>query len=503
MPREGRRVGPGYVLGVLVAVYVLNFLDRQIVSILAERLKADLRVTDAHLGFLYGTVFAVFFAIFGIPLGRVADVWDRRRLIAWGLAFWSLMTVLSGLAQSFGHLALARIGVGIGEASAVPAAYSLLSDLFPKERRATALAIFSSGIYIGSGLGLLVGGFVVNRWDAAFAATAAPFGLRGWQVAFLAVGLPGLFLALHVRTLPEPARPGGATPGRGPVTEFFHELSALLPGFSFAALRSAGATASVLGSNLGALAGLAATAWLLARTVGNAVQWIALGAGLYAVFSWAQALRLRDAARFEGIFRNRPLVLAMTGFGFLAFSSYSVGFWIAPFFVRVHHLDLARVGAIIGVSAALGGWIGVTLGGLLGDRLHRVRPTGRLEVGLLNAVLPVPLGLLLLFLPDPNGALALGPVVIVASSLWLGPGGSTVSDLVPPGMRATATATYLLFTTFLGLAMGPYVVGRLSVALGDLRLALALGLGGDVVAAVFLALAVRELRRRNREAGAS
>src|SRR5215468_3979201 len=196
-----------YVLGVLVVVYVFNFLDRQILAILAERIRADLGVSDAELGFLYGTAFAVFFAVFGIPLGRLADVWDRRLLIALGLAVWSAMTVLSGLARSFPELALARIGVGIGEASAAPAAFSLLSDYFPPARRATVLAIYSSGIYIGAGLGLFIGGLIVDRWDAAYpVAAAAPLGLRGWQVAYLAVGVPGLPLALWVSTLREPRR---------------------------------------------------------------------------------------------------------------------------------------------------------------------------------------------------------------------------------------------------------------------------------------------------------
>jgi MFS family permease len=158
MPRPETAPAPEpyarYVLGVLVVVYVFNFLDRQILAILAERIRADLGVGDAELGFLYGTAFAVFFAVFGIPLGRLADVWDRRKLIALGLAVWSLMTALSGFARSFPELALARIGVGIGEASAAPAAYSLLSDYFPTARRATALAVYSSGIYLGAGLGL-------------------------------------------------------------------------------------------------------------------------------------------------------------------------------------------------------------------------------------------------------------------------------------------------------------------------------------------------------------
>src|SRR4030095_12601852 len=126
-----RRAHANYTLGVLVVVYVFNFLDRQIVSILAERIKADLGVSDAQIGFLYGTAFAVFYAIFGIPLGRLADVWNRRTLIATGLGVWSLMTAVSGLARGFGALALARIGVGVGEASASPAAFSMLSDTFP------------------------------------------------------------------------------------------------------------------------------------------------------------------------------------------------------------------------------------------------------------------------------------------------------------------------------------------------------------------------------------
>ena len=128
-----------YVLLVLVIVYVFNFIDRNILSILAQDIKADLGISDAEMGFLYGTVFAVFYAVFGIPLARFADVWVRRSLISLGLMFWSLMTALSGLARSFPVLALFRIGVGIGEASASPAAYSMLSDYYPTRLRSTAV----------------------------------------------------------------------------------------------------------------------------------------------------------------------------------------------------------------------------------------------------------------------------------------------------------------------------------------------------------------------------
>ena len=150
--------GPGsryahYVLFVLIIVYIFNFIDRQIISILAEEIKADLGIGDAEIGFLYGTAFAVFYAVFGIPLGRLADLWNRKSLIAIGLSFWSLMTALSGFAKSYPALAACRFGVGVGEASATPAAFSMLSDYYSPRVRATVLAIYSSGIYLGAGIG--------------------------------------------------------------------------------------------------------------------------------------------------------------------------------------------------------------------------------------------------------------------------------------------------------------------------------------------------------------
>ena len=127
-----------YALSVLVLVYMFNFIDRQILSILANDVKRDLGVDDAFLGFLYGTAFGVFYALFGVPLGRLADSWHRIRLMTVGLVLWSTMTSLSGLSRNGAQLAAARVGVGIGEATASPAAYSLLSDWFPKRQRATA-----------------------------------------------------------------------------------------------------------------------------------------------------------------------------------------------------------------------------------------------------------------------------------------------------------------------------------------------------------------------------
>ena len=195
-----------YVLGVLFLVYAVNFIDRNMLSILAQEIKTALKVSDAQIGFLYGTAFAIFYALFGVALARLADGWYRVRLIAIGLTLWSGMTALSGLAGSFGQLAAARVGVGIGEASASPAAYSLLADYFPPQRRASALGIYSAGLYVGAGLSLPIGGAISQGWNHRFAAGGAPFALQGWQVAFLVAGVAGLLLALWVATLREPPR---------------------------------------------------------------------------------------------------------------------------------------------------------------------------------------------------------------------------------------------------------------------------------------------------------
>ena len=157
-----------YVLFTLVVVYILNFIDRQIMSILAVDIKAHLALDDAQLGFLGGAAFAVFYALFGVPLGRLADRWHRVRLLTIGLALWSAMTAASGLARNFFTLSLARMGVGIGEATASPTAYSLISDYFPAKKRATALAIYSSGLYLGGGVSLLIGAKISKVWDAAY-----------------------------------------------------------------------------------------------------------------------------------------------------------------------------------------------------------------------------------------------------------------------------------------------------------------------------------------------
>lgn len=487
---------PRYVLGVLVLVYVFNFLDRQILSILNENIKADLALSDAQMGFLYGTAFAVFYALFGIPLGKLADVWVRRSLIAAGLAFWSVMTGVSGLARGFGLLAIARIGVGVGEASASPAAYSLLSDYFPPARRATVLGIYSSGIYIGSGLGLAIGGQVVDRWDLAFAATGAPFGLRGWQVAFFLVGTPGLLLAAWVRTLREPER--GAMDGivsrrdPHPFRTFFQELRAVIPPFTlWRVYETAGSGA--LGLNSGALLVCSLAAAVLTFATGDAAQWIALGIGSYATFSWSQVLAQADPPTAKLLLATPTVRIAALGFSLLAFAGYGIGYWTAPFFMRTHGLSASEVGLYIGLTSAVAGWLGVTAGGLLADRFRRANRNGRLWVGMIAATAPAPFLWAMLSTESATTALWLNVPLTALTPLWIGAGVSTVQDLVLPRMRGTASAVYLLLVTFVGLALGPYAMGKAAVITGDLRIGMAVGAFGWASALLCLLLASRTL----------
>ena len=204
-----------YLVGVLCVAYTLSFVDRMILALLVEPIKRDLGISDTQVGLLHGFAFAIFYTTLGVPIARLADRTDRRRLIAAGIAFWSVMTALCGLARGFWELFLARIGVGVGEASLSPAAFSMLADAFPADRLGRALGVYSSAIFAGAGIALLVGGGV-----AAAAASAAAVHLplvgavQPWQLTFIVVGAPGLLVALWVLSLREPPRRGVAIAAR-------------------------------------------------------------------------------------------------------------------------------------------------------------------------------------------------------------------------------------------------------------------------------------------------
>lgn len=458
-----------YALSVLVLVYVLNFIDRNILSILANDIKADLGLTDADLGFLYGTAFGVFYALFGIPLGRLADNWRRTRLMAIGLALWSFMTMVSGFAQSRLTLGAARIGVGIGEASASPSAYSLISDWFPKHMRATAIAIYSAGLYLGGGISLLIGGWIVDNWNMHYP-DGGPLNLAGWQVAFLAVGFPGILLAVWVLTLREPVRGGlegiPQAENKTPFGDFFAELLTVIPPFTLAAAYMRGTRAFI--GNVVAAAIAVAIAYGLGTVFNNYLQWGALGIGYYAVFSWASALRTRDPATFKLIWGTPAFLYTILGYGMVAFAAYAVSFWAAPYAERVLGASKTSLGFWIGGGGALGGFVGAILGGAVADKLRAKNPSGRILViafGVLAPIIPLIIAFTTQSLPL---FYALNFVFSLVTSAALGGAAATTQDLVQPRMRGTATATFFIATTLVALGLGPYYVGQISTLSGDL-----------------------------------
>jgi MFS family permease len=196
-----------YMVAVLTLAYMFSFIDRQILSLMVGPIQRDLGLTDTQFSLLHGFAFALFYTFMGIPIARLADTRNRRKLIAAGIAIWSIATAAGGFARNFSQLFMARIAVGVGEATLSPAAYSLLADQFPRHRLGRAIGIYSSGVYLGIGLSFIIGGVLVAGLEAAGGLTLPLVGtLKSWQATFIIVGLPGLLIAGLVLTLTEPPR---------------------------------------------------------------------------------------------------------------------------------------------------------------------------------------------------------------------------------------------------------------------------------------------------------
>ena len=505
-----------YVLVLLMIIYAFNFLDRQVVTIIAPYLKADMGVSDAQIGLLFGTAFALFYAVFGLPLAKLADGWNRVRTISIGLGFWSFMTAISGFTSTFGQLGSARIGVGVGEASASPASYSLLQDYFPKSVRATVLALYSAGIYIGSGASLIFGGEVIKYWEANYTAETAPLGLAGWQATYLAFGIPGIILAILMWfTVREPVRgaiDGMPTPGLpNPMRAVMAEFAAMLPPWNwrgFARLETGRATltrniALFLALVVGTALVISFTDGLLApakrAVVGqigslaittNMVQWVALAVGIYCVGSWIQTIRLRDRVSYALMANPGFIGLTIAG-GLMSYISYG----LSPFIFLSAKQSFgvgAESGLTLGLITAIGGGLGASFGGVFGDWLRKRHPGGRVLV-MIIAALGSAVTIYASYSVDSLSAFyAFAGINIFIHIMWLGPCAATIQDLVLPRMRGTATAVFFLGTTILGLGLGPYLVGLVSDVTADLRFAL---MGTLAVMPLILIAMVIALRR--------
>ena len=196
-----------YVVGILALAYVFSFIDRMIMSLLVEPIRADLGINDTQVSLLLGLAFALFYTFLGIPIALIADRSRRRTLIAAGIAIWCVMTAACGLARNFWQLFAARMGVGVGEATLSPAATSLIGDYFPRHLLGRAVGVYTMGISIGAGIALMLGGEIVAAVTAMGGITLPIVGpLKAWQAAFMIVGLPGLLISALMFTVREPQR---------------------------------------------------------------------------------------------------------------------------------------------------------------------------------------------------------------------------------------------------------------------------------------------------------
>jgi MFS family permease len=509
-----------YVLFILTLIYAFSYVDRQIVTILAPYLKKDMGISDAQLGLLYGTSFALFYCVFGIPLARLADGWSRVRTLALGLSFWSLMTALSGLARSFSQLGVARIGVGIGEASATPAAVSLLGDYFERSRRGTVLALYSVGVYVGAGASLIVGGSILSTWEHAYGKGlgVAPFGLVGWQATFIGVGLPGLLFALIVLlTIKEPVRGRldavAAKKDPHPFGSAMRSLGAMIPPWSWMHLKALGAprreyvrnwmyllfavllvifatwgTNHVLSASrkaeIGSVFGLSITS--------NLVQWIAIAVAVYVCSNWFQATRLGDASAHRLITGSRSFVAVTVAGAFLAFAMNAVNGFVFVYASRTLGLT-AQAGLHLGIIAIIAGGAGIAVSGYLCDYAKRKHPFGRLYFVCVTASVFTGASVIQYLTHSITVFYCAYAVATLFVPMWFGPLQATTQDLVIPRLRGTAFAAFSLGPNIFGLGLGPYCVGLISDATGDLRLAILCGIAVLPVSIFSLLVASRSL----------
>ncbi|TXS91935.1 MFS transporter [Parahaliea maris] len=401
MPSTPKPRQANYALLLLLLAYILSFVDRNVMAVLIGPIREEFAISDFQYSLLHGFAFSMFYIVLGLPIARLADRHNRVWIISTGIFLWSLMTCLCGAARSFGSLFLARVGVGVGEAALSPAAFSLLSDLFPKDKLARALAIYSLGITLGGGLAYVLGG-AAYAWFAGMGPIHLPlFGaVSAWQMTFIAVGAPGLLLTALLMLLKEPPR-GLAAEGAG---------------------AAAGSAQNPAGSSIG-----------LGEVVGQFRRhWLA----------------------YLGIIGPLSL-LAVLGYGTMA--------WYPEFLIRSFELPRSAAGGQFGTLFLVAGSLGTVAAGWCVQPLIRRgyldAPVRLIGLIALLWIVPASLGPL-----APSATLALlaaGPIVFCLNAYY-GVGVAALQFITPNAMRAQASALLLFCTNFFGLALGPSAVAALT-----------------------------------------
>lgn len=495
---RGRKVispAAWYALALVGLTNAMSLLDRNILAILAPRIKQDLHIGDAEMGLLYGTVFALFYALFSLPLGRLADGWTRTRLLAIALTFWSLATGLAAFAQSFAMLALSRLGVGIGEGATGPAGTSLVYDHFPKERRGFAMAVLAAAIAMGLGGSSVLGGVAADWWDRLYAQGPAPLGLRGWQFAFFIAGLPGFVLAALLWRMAEPRRGAmdgiDSLPDPHPFRASLAVLGSVTPGANWVSLVRQNTGKQYWKVNLLAFALIvAAMSALTAITSAysprpplnfggldvnpHALQWSVVGFGLFVIVNLLQSLSLSDKPGYA-VFTQSPTLLLTMAIGALqTMINYGIMGFTPSFLMKAYGLSPAETGLTFGLLSAAIGIVGPMIAGPLSDRINARFPgAGRVWVTLVSLGVSPLMAIWVYAAPDATSFYLRFTLYSVILTAWLPPLYAILFDQVLPRMRGMTSSSYIILSTIFGLGIGPYAVGMISDANG-----------GDLAAAI-------------------
>ena len=386
-------------LALLFLVSFFNYMDRYMLAVLLPAIKADLQLSDTEIGFITGLAFTLFYATMGIPIARLADRYSRKNIIAIALSVWSAMTAVCGLAQNFAQLAVARIMVGVGEAGASPPSHSLIADLFPVEKRARALSVYS----LGAPVGILVG-FMLGGWTTQ---------LYGWRAALFTVGIPGILVALVVyRKLHEPER--GASDGLAHKSEAPPRHAGLDPASSAANGLPQKTEMPPFGFSLKTL------------MASPTFRHLSVGTGLYTVV-WLGVVQ-----------------------------------WLPSFFTRSFGLEIGEVGTWLAIILSVSQIIGMLLGGWLADRLGAADLRWYVWVPSLAILVSTPMFALTFLTQNPTVAFLSLFLPFMIGVMQGPPSFAVAQGLADVRMRAMAAALLLLITNLIGGGIGPQAVGIMS-----------------------------------------
>ena len=484
-PGEDNRISRygWHAIVLMSSAQMMSLLDRQILSILANDIRTDLGIGDAEMGLLYGTVFALFYALFSLPLGRLVDGWVRTKLLAICLAAWSFFAGLAAFAQGFTLLAISRIGVGIGEGATQPAANSILFDSLPKSRRGIAMGGLGVGLALGLGLSMALGGIVAEWWDLRYADGGAPLGFAGWQFAFLVAALPGFPLAWLIYKLREPERGGmdGITSKKDPAPfkASAGVLGAVTPGSNWFFLwrRDAGSRQWTI--NLVGLALIVSFCAVMVQVTGtfsprppldfgsftlnpHVLQWAVVGFGAFVVLNLFQSFKLTDMPTFH-VALNPSLILLMVVGGLQTAINYGIMGFTPSLLIRHFELSTAEAGVQFGLLSALLATIGAVVAGPLTDLLgKKLGGRGMIVLVLLSLGISPFFGIWTFSAETTTDFYLRYVVYSLILTLWLPPIYTLILGLVLPRMRGIIFSTYLIIMTLLGQGLGPYVVGIVS-----------------------------------------